>query len=202
MPSTVSDLFEGAGLRLSGKVNWGQDFRSNESGVYIVSMSNDANKEANVLPAAPISLEMIKYWLDKISTFELDGQRYPEPEPVKKRLSEFWLPDENILYIGMTTAKLGRRVHQYYTTELGEKRPHAGGHWIKTLSNLDQLYIYYAECSLPDFKEDELMELFIDNISSDTLQMLRDPDHPFPFANLEYPRGNRKLHGIWKSKFK
>lgn len=50
------------------------------------------------------------------------------------RLATFWLPDEVVLYIGLAGASVRKRVRQYYRTPLGDKRPHAGGWWLKTLT--------------------------------------------------------------------
>jgi hypothetical protein len=200
MPSTVIDLLREAGIELTGKVRWGETPKCSMPGIYIVSMSASEHENRCTLDWAPISLDKIKCWIDKVRTFELDGAKQPAPDQITERLSGFWLPDESIVYIGQTTAKLGKRVRQYYKTKLGDKRPHAGGHWIKTLSNLSEMYVYYAACSDPHEKEDALMKIFIDSVSKKTLAILRDPYHPFPFANLEDANGNRKRHGLGKTK--
>ena len=114
-------------------------------------------------------------------------------------LSEFWLSDESTLYIGKTSS-LRNRVRGYYKTPLGDRRPHAGGHWIKTLSLLSETFVYYAESPDPEHAESRLIQAFVTRVSSSTKHRLRDAEHPFPFANLEFPRGNRKDHGIAKSK--
>ena len=44
------------------------------------------------------------------------------------------------------------------------------------------------------------MRQFISQVSESTLKCLFDPNLPLPFANLELERGNRKNHGIAKSK--
>ena len=41
-----------------------------------------------------------------------------------------------------------------------------------------------------------MLEAFVAGVSADSGPALRDPDHPFPFANLEWPKGVRKSHGI------
>jgi hypothetical protein len=200
MPTTVSQLFCSSKINLTGRVKWGERVPSRETGVYVVSLSADSTLNAGILASAPISLEAILLWISRVPKIELDGLRDPEPEAIAKRLSEFWLPDENIVYIGMTDAKLVDRVGEYYATELGDRSPHAGGHWIKTLSNLKSLYIYFAECSMSEIAEGLLIKTFINGVSDATRSGLLDPKRPFPFANLAYPKGNRKKHGIGKSK--
>ena len=202
MPTTVLQLLQSANLTLTGQVRWGEKVPSQSAGVYVVSLSADPTSNAGIRENAPLSLERVQFWIKRAPTIELDGARNPKPEEITNRLSRFWLPDENIVYIGMTTAKLADRVGQYYTTKLGDRRPHAGGHWIKTLSNLDELYVYCTECSMPNKVEGKMMETFKSGVSEATLSRLWDQDNPFPFANLEYPRGHRKKHGIGKSKRK
>ena len=91
---------------------------------------------------------------------------------------------------------LSQRVAQYYATPLGARRPHAGGHFLKTLSNLDQLHVHDAVSPDPPRSEHLMLEAFCAAVSTDTRNALHDPEHPFPFANLEWPAGTRKRHGV------
>jgi hypothetical protein len=203
MPTTVSQLFQSAKINLTGTVKWRERVPSQADGVYVVSLSADSTLNAGILENAPISLEAVRKWVIRVPKIELDNLRNPEPEAIAERLSRFWLPDENIVYIGKTDAKLVDRLKDYHTTELGNRRPHARGHWIKTLTNLESLYIHFAECSMSEWGkivESFLLKSFINGVSNMSRSVLRDPEHPFPFANLEYPKGNRKKHGIGKSK--
>lgn len=203
MPSTVSQLLKSVNLDLKGKVKWGEKVNSNSQGVYIVSLSNNPNENIELLNQAPISIDTICYWLNKVKTFELDKQRCPSSKDVAERISKFWFPDENILYIGMTTSRLKTRISAYYRTELGERKPHAGGHWLKVLSNIQDLYVYYSESNTsPKLLEDKMLEFFVNNVSQSSKNNLFDKVRTFPFANLEYPKGNKKSHGIGKSKLK
>jgi len=200
MPSTVANLLDRSGLELFGIVPWGILPKARNSGIYIVSLSPSEHENRGTFDNAPISIERIEYWLARVPTIELDGIVGPDVRQVAERLSEFWLPDESIVYIGMTERPLRNRIRQYYSTDLGDRKPHAGGHWIKTLSNLSKAFVYFAECHSPDQMESRLIQLFIDGVSSSTRSNLRDPLHPFPFANLEYPKGRIKIHCIGKSK--
>lgn len=202
MSTLVSELLESQSLKLTGKVKWGQNFHSSHRGIYLISLSKDEFSNGGIIPKAPISHERIDFWLNKVPSFELDNKKYPKADLVVERLSRFWLPDENILYIGMTNATLSVRVSQYYSTELGEKRPHAGGHWLKTLSNLSELYVYYSECDNPENIEINLLDFFIKHVSKNSLNLLYDSSIVLPFANLKHPTRGRKSHGIGKSKLK
>jgi hypothetical protein len=168
-------------------------------GVYVVSTSNDQVKHLELQSTPLISIEIIGKWIQRVPSIELDGVRNPAAIDIADRLAEFWLPDESILYIGMTTTKLQTRINQYYSTPLGDRGPHAGGHWLKTLSNLSELFLYHAACEAPKSNEDQLLGYFVSNVSQDTMLHLRDPEHPFPFANLAYPHGRKKHHGIVKA---
>lgn len=139
-------------------------------------------------------------WIHRVPMLTLDGGRAPSADALTRRLGEFWLPDESVLYVGQTSTSLRQRIRQYYRTPLGDRRPHAGGHWIKTLSTLAETLVYYAESADPRTAESRLLQAFVDQVSASTKQALRDPNRPFPFANLEFPQGNRKQHGIANSK--
>jgi len=195
MPSTISDLFRAADLQLGGAVKWGEPVGCNQPGVYIVSLSPDRGLLAN----APISQAAVKCWIARAPGLTLDGKR-PTAQELASRLSEFWLPDEAVLYIGCTTRPLRKRVRQYYSHVLGNPRPHIGGQWIKTLSVLDCLTVFWAPTETPYPVEACALKAFVNGMSEKTRMCLRDPDRPFPFANLEYPRGNRKNHGIKRSR--
>jgi hypothetical protein len=194
MPTTIAQILASEGLALKGVVKWGNRVNSNSGGVYIVSLSSDPSQNFGVLENTPLSLDVIKEWLSRVPTFRLDGKINPSTEAVASRLSKFWLLDENILYIGKTDGELRKRVGQYYRTPLGAPKPHHGGHWLKVLSNINQLFVYFAECSNAEAHETRMLHLFVGNVSATTLKMLHDPQHPYPFANLEITE--RKAHGI------
>jgi hypothetical protein len=199
MPTTVSELFANVNLDFDGPVCWSHPVKNRRSGVYVVSTSNDPVKHLELQSTPLISIEIIGKWIQRVPSIELDGVRNPAAIDIADRLAEFWLPDESILYIGMTTTKLQTRINQYYSTPLGDRGPHAGGHWLKTLSNLSELFLYHAACEAPKSNEDQLLGYFVSNVSQDTMLHLRDPEHPFPFANLAYPHGRKKHHGIVKA---
>jgi hypothetical protein len=41
-----------------------------------------------------------------------------------------------------------------------------------------------------------MLGAFCRSVSEVTREALLDPAHPFPYANLEWPRGTPKAHGI------
>jgi hypothetical protein len=204
MPTSVLQLLFSANIGLTGNVRWGQAVESNATGVYIVSLSADPALNSGILKEGPISIETVRTWISNVPTIELDGRPNPKPEAIAERLSKFWLSDENVLYIGKTNANSGlsSRLQAYYSSDLGKRGPHRGGHWIKTLENLGSLRVYFAECALPEEIETTLLKSFINGVSENTRSTFFDRKHPFPFANLEYREGHtkvRKTHGIDKS---
>ena len=199
MPSSVNSIFSSSNAVYKGVVKWGQSVPISRPGVYAVSSSSDPTFIQDSIHQVNIDHKVVEQWVSSLPRFELDKVQNPNFIDVIDRLMSFWLQDEHIVYIGKATS-LRSRISQYYRTPLGARRPHAGGHWIKTLSNLNSLFVHYGISDQPKKTEDLMLQEFIDKVSNETLNQLFDPDHPFPFANLEYPQGNRKRHGIGKSK--
>ena len=84
----------------------------------------------------------------------------PEPPAVESlpaRVREFWIPGQTVVYIGLAGTSLGIRVGQFYRTPLGDRGPHAGGHWPKALDGLDTCTITWAETATSDEHEDALL---------------------------------------------
>jgi len=202
MPSTIDELLIKSQLDKSSckTVRWGIPLETNSVGIYFVSTARERDTIGNLFNTAPIDNNILKFWIDKVPTIEIDGVKVSNSSELRKRLSSFWLPDENIIYIGQSESGLKKRVRQFYNTELGERRPHAGGHWIKTLSILKDMYVHYLPISNPRDHEEIILRHFIANVSDETRKIIRDPILPLPFANLELEKGNRKIHGIGKSK--
>jgi len=204
MPISVTNLLQQNGLSTVGlkTVRWGNNPTSSQVGIYIVSTSQNPTANDNLFASAPIDNNILKFWLNKVATLQIDGNASPTVSQLRDRLNQFWLPDESILYIGQTESSKGitGRVSQYYRTELGERKPHAGGHWLKTLSILNQLFVHYFPDNTPTPTEENLLRTFVKQVSKQTLTNLRDKNLPLPFANLELEKGNRKNHGISKSK--
>lgn len=205
MPTTINELSRVFNLNHFKMVHWGFPPGTEEVGIYIISLSPDPEKNIGTLEKCPVDVEIINEWIYKVGGFELDGLKTFDAQSVTRRMSEFWLPDENILYIGNAPKRsnnkgIGNRVREFYKTEYGEAKPHAGGHWLKSLKNLNELYVYYAETYDSGNIEIEMLEFFCDNVSDETLEILMDKKLPLPFANLELTKGKRKNHGLYKMK--
>ncbi len=147
------------------------------------------------MPECPISAAAVETLLAARPELRLDGRR-PSASELADRVASFWLPDEVVLYVGLAGSSVASRVAQYYRTPLGARRPHAGGWFLKLLSNLAELHVHHAAGPSPADAESAMLSAFCSSVSVTTRRQLGDPDRPFPFANLEWPAGTRKRHGI------
>ena len=194
MPTTVADTFSAAGLVRQAVVRWGTRPSTAKSGVYIVSLGDSADAIETTLPEAPLATDAFETWLHVRPELTLDLAR-PTVEQLIRRIRGFWLADETILYFGLATS-LSSRLGDYYKTPIGARGPHAGGYFLKLLSNLDKLWVHYAPTADPAGTEDRMLGRFCASVSDESKRVLIDPAHPFPFANLEWPPGVRKAHGL------
>jgi hypothetical protein len=195
MPATVNDLLAAAGLQPGGSVRWGTPLPASRPGIYLVALDASPDTRTATLAEAPISAARVAELLRVRPELRLDRSR-PTVGALTERLAGCWLPDETVLYIGLAGTSLERRVSQYYATPLGARRPHAGGWFLKTLSNLDELTVHYAAAVDPAAAERELLKAFIDGVDGASCDGLHGPACPYPFANLIGPTGVRKAHGI------
>lgn len=148
-------------------------------GVYVVETPKP-------LRHAPVDKALVEAWIGRVATLRLDSAT-PSAEMVIHRLQPVLDPAETVVYIGLAGTSLATRVGQYYRTPLGDPRPHAGGHWIKTLGSLDTFLIWFAASSDPTTDAEALLHAFGDRHGSRSI---------LPFANLEDARRVRKPHGI------
>ena len=196
MPTTIAEAFATVRLVREGivSVRWGTKPTTSEPGVYIVSLTESLDTCDGKLMEAPLAVAEFQRWLDVRPKLTLDRIR-PTVEQLTDRLRRFWIPDEVILYIGLATS-LSTRLQAFYRTPIGARSPHSGGYFLKLLSNLNQLWVHYAQCPDSELAEDGMLRRFCEHVSQDSRRSLKDPVHPFPFANLEWPPGTRKAHGL------
>ncbi|HZL32962.1 MAG TPA: transcription elongation factor GreA [Verrucomicrobiae bacterium] len=184
----AAELLRSVGLLADGPVHWGNPVRVGGPGVYIVEL-------AAPLKSAPVDHQVVGQWIERVPGLTLDGAR-PTARELAVRLGEFWLPDETVVYIGMTNLSIGGRVAAFVKTPLGDRRPHAGGHWLKTLTVLPDLRVWWAPTSAPEEYEDALLSGFAQAVSPAARAGLRDASVVVPFGNLQTATNERKQHGI------
>lgn len=169
-----------------GPVVWGSPVTSSAPGVYLVESAEPSD-------TAPIDPTVVAAWIKRVPTLLVDGRR-PTAADLVSRLASFWIAGEPVVYVGMAGTSVAKRVRQFYSTPLGDPRPHAGGHWLKTLTTLATLRVWWAETDDPAADEDALLVTFGDRVSAKPGQNLVDP--VLPFANRQTATGIRKVHGI------
>jgi transcription elongation factor GreA len=184
----AAGLIRSVGLMADGPVLWGRQVASRTPGVYLVELPEPSAEY-------PPDMNAIRAWLERVPSLLLDGAR-PTPHELAARLAGFWVPNESVVYIGKSNASLGGRVTAFDRTPLGDRRPYAGGHWLKTLRVLDQLRIWWAETDAPEEYEDALLTAFADSVPEESTRRLPDASLVLPFANLETATGEQKAHGI------
>ena len=194
MPKSPTELMEAAGITLAGSAPWGDPPQLGEPGCSIIALSPDPDtKEGR--GEAPISSDQVAALLEVRPELRLDGSR-PTTAELSGRISSFWLPDEPVLYVGLAGTSVAKRANDYYRTPLGARSPHSGGWFLKTLHNLHGLWVHYGSCSDPDDAEAKALRAFAVGVSESARRQLHDPERVMPFANLEYPKGARKRHGV------
>ncbi len=182
---TVKELFSHVGISNFGCVRWGEHLPCSKPGIYMVSTSK-LPEEPAFASQPNFNDAAIQKWIDRLPGFRIDGVPPPTLATLKNELAQSWLPNESVLYIGQTTRPLSKRVAEYYDTDLGASKPHSGGQWLKTLSNMEELFVYYA-----------LTERNPKEVESELLNYFYSLAGELPFANLEGPKVRKKhrLHG-------
>ena len=172
---TVKDLLSTVHLGISGSAKWGQRIPTDKPGIYVISTSSNPLETETLYSEIPLCTSSIEAWLQRVSTLKLNANR-PSPEELTAELAKFWLSSENIIYIGKAGNSISTRINQFYRTQLGDRKPHAGGSWIKTLSVLSNLTVFWAETNRPETDERLILHHFALRCSS---------NKAMPFGNLE-----------------
>ena len=186
--SGAASLLRSVGLMADGPAVWGRPVPAQGPGVFVIELPAP-------LPAAPIELSRVGKWIERVATLRLDGER-PVSRALAARLGSFWLPSQAVVYIGASDASVARRVAAIGKTELGDRRPAAGGHWIKTLRTLDGVKVWWAATAATEEYEDALLAAFAAGVPDADLDGLPDRSVVLPWANLRRPTGERKATGL------
>jgi transcription elongation factor GreA len=186
-PSAL-DLIRGRGLLADGPVAFGQPVRSRRSGIFLVELSHG-------LDAAPIESRSMAAWLAHVPALLLDGVR-PSQAELTARLASFWLPNQRVVYVGRTSKSLSGRVAALYATDLGRRRPHSGGYWLKTLQSPESLRVWWADTDAPEEYEDAILTAFSAGVPIADRAALPVTDPLLPWAVLETATGERRATGI------
>lgn len=192
MPLSPHDMFDRSHTPLTGTLRWGGRCAVSGPGVYVVTTSQDPGRGDGPL-AAPLSSAAIDAWRARVPSMRLDGAA-PSSTALRVFLESYWVPGEAILYVGKATS-LAKRIAQFTHHLLGDRRPHAGGHWIKTLSIMPDLFLHMAACRSPSDAarlETAALDLFISCLPRGPRAAFPNPELPLPFANRIHPVLGRK----------
>ena len=185
----AADLLRSLGLSVDGPARWGS--LPDRADARHLRGRDDPAERAAPRPTSSRS----GAGSSACETLRLDGER-PTPTALDRRLCEFWVPGQRLLYVGRSEKSLGARVKALYATELGHRRPHAGGHWLKTLREPSSLVIWWAETDAGEEYEDALLSAFARPSPRRSVTSLRHPEPLLPWANLDSPSGARRETGL------
>ncbi len=181
----TASLLRSLGLLVDGPSVWGKPISARAPGVFVI-------ETATPLAEAPTDTVALRRWLEHVPSLRLDGER-PTPSELAARLSQFWLSDEPILYVGRSARSMGQRLAAIYATPLGDARPTGAAHWLRTLSIVGSLRVWWSETDAHEEYEDALLsQIAARNAVGTTPPVL-------PFANLSLPDGTPRSHGLTDS---
>lgn len=184
----AEELLAAGGLTSAGRHRWGEQIGLDRPGVYIVT--TDRRYELDEVPLDDNLISKLLYIRPEL---RVDGHR-PTVAGLKSRLARMWLPDADVVYVGLAGRSVRSRIDQYYRTPLGARAPHAGGWPIKLLSVLDRCTIHVAATASSVSAESQLIAAF--QQSAHPPADFVDPTCVLPYANLTVPGGRRQRHGI------
>lgn len=176
-----------------GVVRWHEPVPLRAPGVYVISTSADPDQRHG-LRDCPLDLASVNDLLQARPGATVDSLP-ATPNLVTTRLQAMWPNGEPVIYIGLAGTNTQRRVDQFYKTVIGARAPHAGGWPVKVL-NPETLWVHYGPTREPAAAESTMIRHFVANIPDDIARTLIDPTAPLPFANLTFPAGRRKAHGV------
>jgi transcription elongation factor GreA len=185
---SAADLLRSVGLDVDGPARWGSKPSSRSAGVFAVEMASPSD-------SAPIDLDAVRRWLERVPELRMDAER-PTQTALAARLATFWLAGQTLLYVGRTSKSLSGRVASLYATELGHAQPHPGGYWLKTLREPTKLRLWWADTDAPEEYEDEIVEAFASTVPDQARARLPDGAPLLPWANLDSPTGPMRQTGL------
>lgn len=189
----MTDLFVGAGVPYAGVARWHEPVMLHAPGVYVISTSADPDRQEG-LRSCPLDLTAVSALLNARHEATVDSVA-ATPDLLTSRLRAMWPKGEPVVYIGLAGSSTHHRVDQFYKTAIGARAPHAGG-WPVKMLDPELLWVHYGPTQDPATAEAAMIGHFVANISDDVASTMIDPTAPLPFANLTFPAGRRKAHGL------
>ena len=122
---SAEQIFANANLEIAGSVPWGKAVPLDRPGVYAVATTEDITATGSPQDAK-ISGEAVRALLTARPELTVD-RIVASVDELTVRLAALWVFNEPVLYIGMSTKPLRKRVGQYVRHRLGASGPHKGG---------------------------------------------------------------------------
>ena len=185
---SAATLLREVGLMADGPVQWGRPVRHSGPGVFILDLPAPT-------PSANTDLSVIGKWLERVPDLRLDGVR-PVSKDLQARLASFWLPSQQVVFIGSTPGSVAGRVGAIIRTVPGDRKPAASGYWLHFLRSMPELRVWWAATDAIEEYEDGLLEAFAAGVPDAEKAALPDPSAVLPWAVLRSPAGVRKPTGI------
>lgn len=195
MTISVGELFENSELRPAGVVQWGEQTTLDLPGVYVVTSTPELSDPVGKVGIYQPDLNAFDALRAACPSVAVDG-RPATNEKLAERIGAFWIPESAILYVGLAGTSVRKRVNQYYRTHIGQRSPHAGGWWLKTIVGFEELFVHYAVAETPASVEALLLKNFAAAVPLSVRRALPDSERIAPFANVEVQPGIRKRHGM------
>jgi transcription elongation factor GreA len=181
-------LLREVGLMADGPVQWGRPVRHQAPGVFVMELNAPS-------PSAPLDLSLIGKWLERVPELRLDGER-PVSKDLQQRLNRFWLPSQQIVFIGSSAGSVSGRIAGIVKTVPGDSKPAWSGIWLHFLRTLGDLRIWWAPTDAPEEYEDALIDAFAAGVPPAERAALHAADPVLPWGVLRALNGARKDTGI------
>ncbi|MBF8290102.1 MAG: Transcription elongation factor GreA [Chloroflexi bacterium] len=189
--TSAAALLREVGLLPDGPTIWGRPLTTRAPGVYLVELPAP-------LPAPRFELAVVGHWIERVPDLRMDGVR-PTSKAVAARLASLWHPSAVVVYAGSTAGSLGGRALALAHHVIGDRRPHADGHWLHLLVGIERARLWYAETDAPEEYLDAVLDAFAAALPSPSSEGRPSGALPLPWANLRRPTGERQAHGLTAS---
>lgn len=183
MPITARELFDNVNIPTYQTIAW-RDIKTHpipyDAGIYIIEISQ-------IISTPNINQTVAESW------FTNSGRVLINNEPATysllcNELKNYWKPNETVIYIGQaaTSVKgLKKRLIDFHDHTCGNSGAHAGGYWVKLLSNIEDFNVHYATCNNAHEKEFKMLMYFaMKAAGKENILEVEGIGNYLPFANL------------------
>jgi transcription elongation factor GreA len=181
-------LLHDVGLLPDGPALWGKPVRLSGPGVFLVELK---------APVATLSVDLavVGRWIERVPELRLDGKR-PGGKELQAHLARFWLPSQQVVFIGSSAGSVAARVNAITKTVPGDRKPAGSGLWLHLLRTPADLRVWWAATDAPEEYEDALLDAFAAGVPAAERAALPDGTAVLPWAVWRSPSGGRKATGI------